>query len=522
MTTRAALDELAGRQITGPVPGLGGGLWRLLWDAAREFIAAQNGVFPPAEGDPCPLCLQSVGAEAAARLAHFDAHVTGSVRRAAEEAAARFTDALAACAVERAQACRTPLLDALRDRDRPLVALVDTFLSRVEAHLAGMHASPLTAQPAAISADEPVAALTAWSTARNAHAQTLLAAEDPGQLAQVTAELAELEAQCRLSGDVDRFLAWRNRLRTVAALDRAHSALATNRITTAQRELTDSEVGKALDTALSAELQRLSCTHLPVQLTAQTAHAETKVGLTLAPHAAAVSDIVSEGERRALALAFFFAELAVIGGGDGIVVDDPVSSLDDARRRYIADRLVAEASRRQVIVFTHELAFLLDLQEQAVDAGVPMTVQGMWRYGNDVGRVSGDLPFTAMKLKARVGQLKERVARWDADPPPAKHDEASQRVTQFYSDLRIAWERAVEERLFQGVVQRFQRGIKTQSLRHITFSADLVARIDEGMTRTSMFVHDQAPGAIVPLPDRAQLSRDLELLVSFEKDVPVK
>jgi len=37
------------------------------------------------------------------------------------------------------------------------------------------------------------------------------------------------------------------------------------------------------------------------------------------------------------------------------VLDDPVASLDQARREYVARRLVGESRDRQVIVFTHDL-----------------------------------------------------------------------------------------------------------------------------------------------------------------------
>ena len=335
--------------------------------------------------------------------------------------------------------------------------------------------------------------------------------------------MAELDARERLAGELAAFGSWRDCLRVIDALDRAHSALATNRITNAQRELTETEIGKTLDAALTEELRRLSCTHLPVQLNARTALAETTVSLTLLGNeSATVSEIVSEGERRALALCFFFAELAVVDDDGGIIVDDPVSSLDDERRRYIADRLVDEAGRRQVIVFTHDLPFLLDLQSQAEAFEIPLTVQGMWRQGDEVGRVDADLPFKAMKLKARLGKLKGQVAQWDAEPKAVDQDEAWRRVTAFYSQLRTAWERAVEERLFQGVVQRFQREVKTKSLKNVAVTSELVQQVSDGMTRASMFIHDEPPGGTVKLPGRADLAADLDLLVSFAEQVPAK
>ena len=130
-----------------------------------------------------------------------------------------------------------------------------------------------------------------------------------------------------------------------------------------------------------------------------------------------MSDIASEGEQRALALSFFLAEVAMSEGDGGIVVDDPVSSLDDERRDYIAERLVAETANRQVIVFTHDLPFMLDLLERAEQAKLEPLVQGVWRLGAEVGRVDHHPPFKAMKLKQRIGVLTQEVEQWDKRDP---------------------------------------------------------------------------------------------------------
>jgi len=256
-----------------------------------------------------------------------------------------------------------------------------------------------------------------------------------------------------------------------------------------------------------------------ISLDMHTALAETTVELRLVTsQAVELAHIVSEGERRAVGLAFFLAELSTMAADSGIILDDPVSSFDDDRRQSIAERLMAEARRRQVIVFTHDLPFVADLQSQAESDGVELTVRGMWRLGNDVGRVDEDPPFKTMKLRQRVGLLKKRAQEWDSQPPPTGYDEAWHRVTQFYSDLRTSWERAIEERLFRGVVQRFQRAVKTQSLKEVVITGDLVDRVERGMTRSSMFVHDEPPSSLSPLPGRTELEADVACLADFEKE----
>jgi predicted NAD-dependent protein-ADP-ribosyltransferase YbiA (DUF1768 family) len=44
-------------------------------------------------------------------------------------------------------------------------------------------------------------------------------------------------------------------------------------------------------------------------------------------------------------------------------------------------------------------------------------------------------------------------------------DEAKRLTRDTYFNLRLAWERGVEEVLFQGAVTRFDEGISTQKLR---------------------------------------------------------
>ena len=274
----------------------------------------------------------------------------------------------------------------------------------------------------------------------------------------------------------------------------------------------------ALGSALPAELIHLCCTHLPVELGTRTQVAETKAGLRLlTQQPASLSDVGSEGERRALALAFFFAELAVADDTHGIIVDDPVSSLDDERRDYIAHRLVTEAQKRQVIVFTHDLPFVFGLRSQAKKAGVPLHFQHIWRLGGDVGRVDGHPPFKTMNLRERIRKLEEELIQANDAPPPTDYEEAWRRANGFYQRLRTSWERAVEERLFAGVVERFERDVKTLQLKDVKITDGLIGQIEQGMTRTSQFLHEGAFAAQVTLPSLTEMSDDLDKLRGFER-----
>lgn len=498
--------------------GIGGSPWQRMWQAAREFVESEGRSFPPGSSDPCPLCLQPLGDEGAQRFQHFERHIQSSLEQQARVASSRLQEALARLDQDEIVELEDPFLRDLADRHESLHELIQRFLSAVSARIAALRAEP-TVDPGSAAFDNPAAALEEWAAGREQHAEALLTAMDPDRDASVAQELAELEDRDKLSRRLGDVAQWIASLTRVEALRATHRALATNRITTKQRELSDRAVTGALDARLNEELARLNCDHLPVDLHPHTALGETQVALRLAGAAGtpSVSEILSEGEQRALSLAFFFAEIGVVEHAGGIVVDDPVSSLDDERRSYIAQRLVAEAERRQVIVFTHDLPFMLDLIEQAEQRDTAPLVEGIWRFGASVGRVDERPPFSAMKFRQRVNVLTDRVANWDNQPTPASADDAWRRVCDLYADMRTTWERAVEERLFRGVVQRFQREVKTLKLRDVVVSEDLVAAIEAGMTRCSLFVHDAPAGTRTSLPTRMRLAQDVEQLRAFER-----
>lgn len=109
-----------------------------------------------------------------------------------------------------------------------------------------------------------------------------------------------------------------------------------------------------------------------------------------------------------------------------------------------------------------------------------------------------------------------RRKEWDARrPTPCIPDSELAGTCAFYKKLRSTWERGVEERVLADVMMRPQRAVKTQSLRDVKVSAEIIALLKEGMDRCALFVHDDPAAAPVSLPDRARVEADVELLNKF-------
>ena len=98
---------------------------------------------------------------------------------------------------------------------------------------------------------------------------------------------------------------------------------------------------------------------------------------------AAPDKVLSEGEKRVVALVDFLTEVALDIDSKGVVLDDPVTSLDLEWRQVIAKMLAEQAISKQVIVFTHDLPFLYFLKQQADRKEIPVRTHWIKRGDHD-------------------------------------------------------------------------------------------------------------------------------------------
>ena len=162
---------------------------------------------------------------------------------------------------------------------------------------------------------------------------------------------------------------------------------------------TRASVTEKLKESFQIELSRLGFRQVEVELTnagGTEGVSYHKIVLTRAP-GVELPKVVSEGEQRCLSIAAFFAELSTAEDPSAIVFDDPVSSLDYKWREAVAQRLVEEAKVRQVVVFTHDVVFLLAVKAIARDTDVEHTDQHVRNLAKGAGVCVGELPWVALK-----------------------------------------------------------------------------------------------------------------------------
>jgi hypothetical protein len=88
--------------------------------------------------------------------------------------------------------------------------------------------------------------------------------------------------------------------------------------------------------------------------------------------------------------------------------------------------------------------------------------------------------------------------------------------------LREAWERALEEVLLGGVVERYRPSVQTQRLAPLSDITDQDCQtVKTAMTKCSIWLpgHDKAPAARAPVPGPAELKKDFDALETWVKSI---
>lgn len=517
-----------------PLEGVGQESWRELWEKAREFSlshAYKEAAFPNTADDArCLLCQQPLADEAKQRLTQFEAFVRGELEK----------DAAAAELVLEKQMRLLPTLP----ESKAWVATATPL--KLEEDIAAEWLNSLTARrkaaDVALRADQVPAVDWSAVEAPIATVSELLQAEkktlsdllQDGKRKQLASRVQELIACQWLNREYDAIQLEAARLKTVSALTKAIALTSTTALTKKNTELAEQELRGGYQERFAKELKALGGTRLPVEPKSRQ-QGKGKVTFSLSVKEAGeevkADSILSEGERRIIALAAFLADISGSGQPTPFVFDDPISSLDQDFEEHVVERLIALARERQVIIFTHRLSLLAqvetsvkklreqaELEQQAVP--VELATISLRRLGPNVGLVA-DMSVRDAKPEKALNKIRnETISQLRKLYEAAQVEEYEQRAKGVCSDIRILVERCVETVLLNGVLVRFRRSITTQNLigKLARIHSDDCAMIDDLMTRYSVFEHSQSTELPAECPAIEVLERDVDNLIEWIKE----
>lgn len=507
------------------VEGVGTDAWKSLIEAAATFSTTQayQGQAFPATSDAalCVLCHQPLGTDAVERLKGFWSFLQDDA--ATKRDASKTKLKLLMASMEAISGDMPPDVSVLREeyeKNHPALWLATIkFFDSVRERLAAIKkavageswdAIPVLNAEAVKLSGEQLASLDERlnSVQDDTSTQTTIAT--------LTTEIAELKARKQLSENLRLVL---DHITALKAADRAQKAadeIKTNSISLKAKKLHSEFITDAFKDRVKDYAARIGLRRAKVSIVEESARGGVlhSIGVEGAKRTFPAASIFSEGERTAISLAFFLADLGSVEDTCGVIFDDPVTSLDHRIREGVINALVAEAKNRQVIVFTHDLAFYCELMSAATIAQVHAVSNQVESFSATVGHLSTSEPRESLKVTQRYSELEQLLKQAESAGAPEDFDRA---VDRFYSLLRAAWERSVEELLFNQVVARYQREVMTQRLLGAVIDTEGVTAVFQGMTRGSARTdaHDHAVGAALPKPSLEDLKAHLQELKDF-------
>jgi len=213
-----------------------------------------------------------------------------------------------------------------------------------------------------------------------------------------------------------------------------------------------------------------------------------------------IDQILSEGEKRAVAVADFLTEAALDQRNNGIILDDPVTSLDDKWKNILAACLAEVAKTRQVVVLTHDLAFLYRIKERAEELHVDIATHWVREENGRPGFVYLDnSPLCEKDYKSAKIASDYYVKAKDARPA-----EQQALLQQGFAALRTSYEALIIFEICNDVVARFEERFSFGRLKEVRVDPKLVQEIIRRMEALSRYIeghsHSDAFASAKPSP----------------------
>lgn len=515
-----------------PLPEIGSDTWRALWEAARGYSTAaayQGREFPVTEdGARCVLCLQELEPEAAARLNRFEAFVKDESKRREAAAQKAYNEVIVGLGAALMPDTERDTLAALIENDLGDAALAAEVKSGITdaltrlVHIRDKHQDGnATVPPLPVL---PVAKLQAACTDLQQRAAGLLADGGSDERKMLIAERDELADRAWLAGIKDDVIAEIARRQQIATLQKAVKDTATNKVTAKSGEVAESLVTNALRAQFAKEVDRLGVAGLAIELRQEKTSQGVplfRVSLMKKPDAK-VGEVLSEGEHRCVALAAFLAEMSTTDSRSCIVFDDPVSSLDHMHREAVAKRLAAEGSDRQIVVFTHDISFLLLMNEECRGAGTHITFRSINRGSEFAGFCDANPPPNAQPVEKVIESMGKHLENTKVQFEKGKQAEWYSTVRSFQEQLRTTWERAVEEAL-SPVIRRLANKVDTKGLYKLTvLTPDDCNIMRAAYGRCSSLLHSSADALNKPLPNPSVIAGEIKALSDWVADIQAR
>ena len=517
------------------IDGFGGDVWRLMWTHANAYINliehSENGV-PISASGKCALCQQDLDSSAKARMQSFKDFYESRAMQDAEDAFREFSKV--------ANNLQTQIEDKIdlnginealvsseipEDIQTIILELYRRIVARCE-WLLGYDETKPTACPEIESKETIIEVFRGFVTSMDVRIKALKdAGADQEKLIKRKNELSVIKW---VASNIPAKL-------ELLKLQNIINNCKTNSLTTLKKDLSRLLITDAYISRFQTEMKALDERG---QIKAELVEASPKRGKSY--HQVSLrgaksvgnhknGEVLSEGEFRVVSLAAFLADLSAWGRVMPFVFDDPITSLDHKFEARVAARLVKLSLERQVIVFTHRLAFaqLLDgctteynlraVQAEEADRAMINHIELRNSPLGHPGKANY-LQRVAMK-GALSDMINKDCAQIKKEQKAGNYDIADHMLQSLAARFRNLIEQGIEHELLHGIVTRFDYRVFSQKLPYLfALTEQDIALFHRMMSKYSCYDHSHSVETLAPAPEINDLEKDLNTMLDWTKD----
>ncbi len=476
---------------------LNSNIWEKLWQYAKKYSVEKN-INTHEEKSKCPLCHQPMSGKVLARYISIEQFVNSSINDKINFEKTKV------------KALLSPPFKILSDEDLELLLLNCQFDEKeqleVKAQINRYANLVIRMESVDFESDKSIEVYAKIDLSEiilfiNYHIdksfkmkEKYLLQLDEFQNSETKKEIEDFQARKFIFTNIERIYKAIDLSLKKDELNKAISLTSTYSITALTKSLATDLLSHDYEEGFNKELALLTGGAIKVKLK------EAKGGKGRVPFKLIITDdteneyepniILSEGEKRVVSLAAFFADTSLGNKTSALIFDDPISSLDDLYEEKTIQRLVKLAASRQVIVFTHRLTMVYDLDFDCKKNGIPCYEQSIFSTPNKkgiptFGVINDSNPKKLINnlLDVEIKKL-EDISTFSPDYIEIQ--------SPIGCKFRNAIEKSIEDILLCGVVIRFSKVIRSNNILQLKkMSTDDCDFIDKMMTKYSRFNHSQ-------------------------------
>lgn len=343
---------------------------------------------------------------------------------------------------------------------------------------------------------------------------TLFAKKQDQEIASLTFQLNNLTDKDLLKRFLPDVIEFVEKHKWAAEAEKKLNNLKTNAITTFQGMLFAKHITEEYKETFNLECEKLNAPKV-VEIIQQNSKMKSSRKLQIAKLSA--SQILSEGEQRAISLADFLTEVQLNPNNSGVIFDDPVTSLDHERKSIIAKRLVELSQSKQVIIFTHDLLFVNYLKNFTSQLIVPFQCHWIEKISDFTGVISNNnSPATEGDYKT----LKFANNAWELSRK-ALPTERERYLKEGFAALRTNYEYLIIFDLFKQVVLRFDERVSVERLKEVVVLPEFTTKLITKVGTLSRYIeaHLHSDTFVATKPTSEDLKKEIEDFTTLQKEL---